>query len=259
MNDYSIVVGVDDKHLKQLALTFPTWVHHKPSLLKQQMIVFFDRDQVTAKQVEEVVYHPHLLTVPWPVKDCNTYQSQPELGRFGDGQRYKMLAGFVYVPAMHVHTRYWLKLDTDVVATGMDDWVDPAWFEDNPTIVAHRWSFTKPADQMVSLDRWASKVPLLQNRPELGLTPKPGAERLGHKRIISWCGFFSSAFSDVCAYLAQYNSSGYHLPVPSQDGFMWYCAARLGKVVRRVNMRGRGFEQWSTTKNVQVAVERVLQ
>jgi len=32
------------------------------------------------------------------------------------------------------------------------------------------------------------------------------------------------------------------MPVPSQDSFLWYLAARMGLKVRRVNMKSCGWE-----------------
>ena len=252
--DYTIVCGVDAKHLRQLAWTWPTWSYKKPSLLKHPMLIFFDYSQVQEQDVRKAVNHPDLTVVPWPPV-CVTYKRLVE-GKFGDPQRYKMLAGFVYVPATYVKTEYWLKLDTDTVATGQDDWIDDKWFENNPAIVAQPWSFTKPPDQMMLLDKWANGIPLFNSTSPLNLVPKEGASRVGHKRIISWCGFFSTSFSNYCAMLLK--GDGYQLPVPSQDGFMFYVAKRLGRVIVRKHMKGLGWEHWGTEWNICQAVEKVL-
>ncbi|KKL21208.1 hypothetical protein LCGC14_2447740, partial [marine sediment metagenome] len=152
--DYTLVCGVDAKHIRQLAWVWPTWKFHKPSLLNHPMIVFYDTSQVKEEEIRRVVDHPNLTIVPWPPKGV-TYERSME-GKFGDPQRYKMLAGFVYVPWRYVQTKYWLKLDVDTVATGQDDWIDEKWFENSPAIVAQPWGFTKPPDQMQMLDKWAN-------------------------------------------------------------------------------------------------------
>ena len=254
-HNYTTVCGVDKKHLRQLAWVWPTWKKHKPSLLKHPMLVFCDVNEVGYNEVFEVLDHPDLTVVHWPPPRIS-YDRVLE-GKFGDPQRYKMLAGFVFVPAEHVKTKYWLKLDTDTVATGQDDWIEKEWFVDNPAIVAQPWSFTKPPNQMIQLDEWANKIPLFNSTAPLNLMPKPEATRVGHKRIISWCGFFSTSFSEYCSMLLK--GDGYQLPVPSQDGFHFYVAKRLGQGIRRASMKNRGWGHWGTEYNVRQAVEKALQ
>jgi hypothetical protein len=255
MIDYTLVVGVDQRHLRQLAWTWPTWRRHKPSLLDHPMLAFHD-ESVTVDQVRSVVDHPKLATVPWPPE--GTIYPGMSGGKWSDPQRYKMLAGFVYVPTKFVMTQYWLKLDTDVVATGQDDWVEERWFDGQPAIVSHPWSFTKPPDQIDVLDRWADRYGLNLPRPSLHISPKPGADRVGHKRVISWCGFFKTSFTARAAALAQFTCGCNLLPVPSQDGFLWYIAQRLGLGVERVQMKRRGWQQWSTDGNVRRYSEEAI-
>lgn len=256
--DYTTVVGVDDKHLRQLEMVWPTWRKHKPSMLANPMLVFYDYRQVSALRVRAVCDHPRLTVLGWPCKPFEQYGDFPELGKFGGAQRYKMLAGFVHVPARHVMTKYWLKLDTDTIATGVDDWIDPSWFLGNPAIVAQPWSFTKPADQMMKLDEWAKNVPILRVLPSLDLEPLPGWSRVRHKRIISWCGFFQTNFTDLCAEFADRTVGQCQLPVPSQDGFMWYCAARLGRGIVRARMNKCGWVHRSSERNIRHAVEEAM-
>jgi hypothetical protein len=106
---------------------------------------------------------------------------------------------------------------------------------------------------MDALDQWAEQIPVW-SEPPLELHPTPGASRLGHNRIISWCGFFNTVFTVKCAKLANGR-----MPVPSQDGYMWYCAKRLGLPIVRVNLKGStGWEHWSNMDNVRKAAERAL-
>ena len=140
--NYTTVVGVDAHHLEQLALTWPTWRRHKPSLLDHPMVVFYDTSQLTEAAVCGVVDHPYLKVIPWPLGDAEYLVGDGE-DRWSGAQRYKMLAGFVYVPAAYVETDYWLKIDTDTIALGQDDWIDPSWFEGKPAIVSQKWGFTK--------------------------------------------------------------------------------------------------------------------
>lgn len=256
-----MVVGVDGYHLSQLSLVWSTWKRHKPDLLNHPMIVFFDRDQVMPSQVRDIVDHSNLKLVAWPDADWVSYPGDPS-DKWTNPQRYRMLSGFVHVPATHVETRYWLKIDTDVVASGKADWIDPLWFRDEPAIVAHKWAFTKPADQMLKLDAWvdrfAGHLPALTEKPPLNMIPKPDSDRIGHKRVISWCGFFHFDLTTLASRWAEQTVGHGLLPVPSQDGYMFYLAKRLGLEVKRVDMKRAGFEHWHTMGNVIQAAERAM-
>ena len=263
--DFTLVVGVDARHLRQLELVWRTWKRHKPSLLQNQMIVFHETTSTSVEEVRAIVDHPCLQVVPWPMEGVDWNREGGEQGdKFSDPHRAMMLSGFVYVPAAFVKTPYWLKLDTDVVATGIDDWVDSDWFRSGPAIISHCWSYTKPANQMILMDRWVSKN---QDRmpPEIGcsrpleLVPKAGWSRVNHKRIISWCGFFDTAWTKQMAILARQDDGVYKLPVPSQDGYLWYMATRCGRNVVRPNMKRQGFQHWSAWRNILFHSEEAMQ
>ncbi len=247
--DFTTVVGVDRKHLLQLHHTWPTWRKHKPMLLDHPMLVFYDRREVSVDRIRATVDHPKVTMISWP-PGPQEFEAEED-GKWGRSQRYKMLAGFVHAPARYVQTDYWLKIDTDTIATGMNDWIDEQWFDDSPVIVASPWSFTKPADQMMKLDEWANKIYPLRKRPPLNLVPQEGWSRVRHSRIISWCGFFDTNFTDYCAQLADMFTGPCQLPVPSQDGYMWYCAERLGRNIGKARMKRRGWLHRSTMHNVE--------
>lgn len=253
IDDYTIVVGVDSQHLKELALVYPTWVKHKPSLLKRRMKVFFD-ESVIPQEIINAAPHPTLDWHPWPSGQYGhgaVYERTVE-GKWGCPQRAKMLAGYVFIPAMHVKTKYWLKLDTDTLATGHDDWVDPNWLSRRPAIVAQKWGLTKPANQMHELDDWVATydylLPTLAKAEPLNLIPEEGARKLKHPRIISWCGFFHTQFTqDAAAFAARTEHIG-HLPEPSQDGYMFYLAKRLGLLILREKMSARGWRHCTSRR-----------
>ena len=255
--NFTLVCGVDAAHLKQLACTWPTWVKYKPSLLKQLMIVFRDKTQVTDHEVRTLLGIENLSVYEWPMGV--TYEGK--LGnRWENPQRYKMLAGFVHIPALFVKTPYWLKLDTDVFATGQDDWIDPKWFNGNPAIIGHRWWLTKPTDLFLRMDQWVDdnkeKLPEWVVKPPLDLRPKPGKDCLVHKRIISWCSFFHTGFTKVVAKDAEKICGSFKLPIPSQDGFLWYAAKRIGWKINRPSMKERGW-MWSNDENYRQVAEEL--
>lgn len=250
--DFTLVVGVDEKHLRQLSWTWPTWKRHKPSLLEHPMVVFRDYEQVSCEEIERVVDHPNLSIYSWPMGGVE--YGGFEQDKWTRSQRYKMLAGFVHIPAMFVRTPYWLKLDTDVVATRQDNWIDPRWFENFPAIISHPWSFTKPPNQIQLLDQWVEenkdKLPSLASYEPLDLVPKPGSDRVGHKRVISWCAFFQTQFSKYCSQAANDTCGQFRLPAPTQDGFVWYVAKRCMFEIVRTSMKTRGWQQWLTAHNI---------
>lgn len=266
---YTVVVGVDRKHLEQLSLTWPTWKKHKPSLLSSPIHMFYDCQQLQPKDIHRVVDHPDIRMSPWPPTGVD-YPDGDD--KWTNGQRHKMLAGYIYVASM-VHTEYWLKIDTDVVATGCDDWINADWFNDNPAIIAPPWGFTKPPDQIQKLDYWSIYVNNCVYHPpskELGgsfrfstgplkLHPMPGEDRVNHPRICSWCGFFSTDFTRICARLADVSCGYGHIPVASQDGYQWYVAKRMDKPIVRVQMKQHGWEVWSTYANIVKHSEESMQ
>ena len=222
------------------------------------MIAFYDPCQVTVEHIMMVIDHENLKILPWPDPGV-VFRGGND--KWSNAQRYKMLAGFVHVPAEHVDTEYWLKLDTDTVATGNDDWIDPAWFDSGPAIVSHPWGFTKPPYQMVKLDAWAEENGILftpEGSPPLGLVPDPESDRLRHKRIISWCGFFSTLMTSTASLAAERTCGKGQLPVPSQDGYLFYISKRLGLEIKRVQMKNRGWQHWSSMYNVQRASREAL-
>jgi hypothetical protein len=200
--------------------------------------------------------------VGWPEVDEFDYGQGQD--KWTCPQRSKMLAGFVHVPAVYAATRWWLKIDTDTVATGFDDWIDKRWFENDPVIVAQGWGFTKPPEQMLKLDAWVEAnagrlSEELEQHPPLKMVPKPGEDKLRHKRIISWCGFFDVNFTGFASDLASASCGWGKLPVPSQDGYLWYLAKRLGLGINRIDAKNRGWQHWNTMFNIRQAAERAMQ
>lgn len=255
--DFTIVVGVDVKHLQQFLWVYPTWIKHKPGLLNCPLLMFVDREDLTTREVRPLIKHPDKRVVAWPPKYVH-YDGDYE-SKWYNPQRYKMLAGFVHVPATFVDTPYWLKLDTDTVATGAPGWVDPHWFDEAPAIISQGWHYTKPPNQMVQLDRWASLNGLFSDTEPLNLVPKEGDNKVKHKRIISWCAFFNTKATRNASADANLTCGDYKLPVHSQDGYVWYHARRSGRVIRRVDMKGRGWKHCTGSKTILNAVKESMQ
>lgn len=268
---YTLVLGLDAKHLQQLRWVWPTWQRHKPSVCRQPIVAFYDHEQICVNDIKDVIGNC-FTGVPWPPPGV-VYRGGTS--KWDNPQRMKMLSGFIHVVAKYVETDYWLKLDTDVVATdGPDEWVDTSWFHyqpfDNgstiepkqPAIVAQHWHYTKPPTQMMQLDGWvAMNHSVLEDfhgtRP-VNLPPQPGMNKVKHPRICSWCAFFRTDFTCKCAEYSILTQPYGHMPVASQDGFQWYCAARLGLPLVRTNMRRYGWDFKSTMSNVRQLAEGAM-
>jgi len=258
--DFTVVLGIDDKHLDQLAWVWPTWRRYKPSTFDRPVIVFYDKASVTKRKIIDLL-GTSINLVAWP-PDGVVFSGDGS-DKWNNPQRHKMLTGFVYAAARFVETPYFLKLDTDVVAIGNDDWIKSEWFDGSPTIISHKWGFSRPPDLMVRLDDWVAqhknKLPELAIKKPLNLVPLEGWDRVCHKRINSWCGFFDTRFNCRAAEWATLTCGQYQLPVASQDSYLWYVAERLGLKVVYLNMKkNTGWQQWSTFENVRKYSEEAM-
>jgi len=259
-HEFTIVLGVDGAHINQLQWAWRSWILNKPSLFKHPIIIFFDSMALYpfVSALESPPFPCQITKVLWD----RAFEPPKDSSRWYEPQRVKMLSGFVFVPARHVETEYWLKLDLDTVAIGQDDWIDDNWFDAAPGIVAHPWGYTKPADQMQQLDTWAEYAHVFDELSVVGplnLIPNVGSTMVRHHRIISWCGFFETQFTQTAAKMAERTIGKDRLPVPSQDGYLWYVAKRLGLIVVRANMKSRGWGHLSTTRGVRNLVKGMLE
>lgn len=263
--EYTTVIGVDAGHLEQLRLTWPTWAANKPSLLKNPVVCFYDVHSVHRAEIHFAIDpKPISLTLcAWPLAGMTVDDyGKPTQDKWTNPQRVMMLSGFIPVAAAAVSTPYWLKLDLDVVATGVDDWIDPVWFVGDPAIVSQKWHYTKPSSQVLDLDAWVCKhielMPEFLGTEPLNLIPAPGSSLVKHKRIISWCGFFGAEFTKLCRDLSKRTCAVGHMPVPSQDGFMFYTAKRLGLSIRMEDMKARGWRHTSGGRSLRDCAHQIL-
>lgn len=229
--DITLVLGVDSKHLKELRLVWPGWLRFKSEVLRMPCVVFYDATQVQREEMAFLNAHPSVRFVPWDMPGAKS-------------QREKMLAGFVHVPANEVKTTWYLKIDTDVIATAEGEWIRDEWFcPDNnnelPVFISSPWGYTKPANVMDLLDDWADGVPMLAKKSRLNLPHSERESVIKHSRIIGWLFFGRTDWTREMVALL--DSDG-RLPYPSQDSFMYYCAKRLGRHYHRVRMREHGWD-----------------
>ncbi|MCX6854904.1 MAG: class I SAM-dependent methyltransferase [Verrucomicrobia bacterium] len=246
--DITLVLGVDAKHLKELRLVWPNWMQYKPELRVMPCVVFYDEEQVQPHEMTFLRDHPALRLVPWSLPNART-------------QREKMLTGFIQVPAREVQTPWYLKIDTDVVATEKHDWIKDEWFEPNekgelPVFISSPWGYSSPRYVMDVLDDWADGVPMLASKPRLNLPYSSKSSKIKHERIISWLFF---ARTDWTREMAAVSAKDGRLPVPSQDTFLFYCAERLGNLYRRIQMTDFGWRHLRISKIRHMLKEEHLQ
>jgi len=211
------VLGVDAKHLRELRWVWPTWTRYKPELREMPCVVFYDPAQVREDEMSFLRDHLQVRFVAWSLPHARS-------------QREKMLTGFLHVPAREVRTPWYLKLDTDVIATGPGEWIKPEWFDADeqgelPVFIASTWGYSKPRYVMDLLDDWADGVIAFAGTSRLNLPYSSAAPKIRHPRIISWIFFGRTDWTrEMTALLG---TDG-RMPFPSQDSFMFYCAQRLG-------------------------------
>jgi len=214
-----LLVALDEAHLREWRLTYPTWLRHNPEIVDIPINIVVDtvrRDKewwfdTLAMDNDAFILHRKTNIIGW--------NWRPDLP-----QRERMLSSLVYVGGS-LNCDTYLKLDVDAVATGATVLRRE---RGNNAFVAPPWGYTKPADALAKLDEWGNAHPVLKRYPPLNVPYAPGSPRVRHNRIISWMFWGSVEFTKICCRLAAGASeSDWRLPVPSQDTFLWYCARRM--------------------------------
>jgi hypothetical protein len=215
LRDITLVLGVDAGHLEELRWAWASWLQFKPEILQMPLLVFYDAEQMTPDQATFLMRHPAIRWVPWAWTG-------------GRNQREKMITGFVHISATEVTTPWYLKLDTDTMATREGPWLEPAWFNPDshgrlPVFIASKWPYTKPRYAMDLLDDWGDSIPPLSEHPRLNLPYSSESNVIRHQRIISW---FFIGNTEWTRAVYRWLGPEKRLPLPSQDTFLFYCAAR---------------------------------
>lgn len=225
--DLTLVLALDRPHLRELALSWPTWMKHWPEIAELPLLIFCDAEQPDGwwrRQIGQVITHPRATLVCWPRAP-------------GADHRERMLSAFVYGTAAYCETPYYWKLDTDCACVRRDEKFAPSEWLTDYVLTSNPWGYTKPAERHERVVEWA------KGRPEFeGLTEAPGKRRGGkmkHGRIISYCMFGQTEFAREVAGMCL--EHGPVVPGGSQDGILWYCAHRLGRPYKREKMDRYGW------------------
>lgn len=232
--DITIVLAIDNQHLDELLISMPTWIKYK-GFDKYPFLVIYDAAQVhPADDRFEIFKNMNVEYVAW--KDpLSAYSTQRE----------KMLTALTVMPGLHVKTPWYLKIDTDCLATDDQKWFDESWLQKNYVFISNPWGTTKPANAIELLDTWAGKK--LGTAP-LNLPYDPAANKIKHKRIISWLFLCKTEWSrEVAEY---FNDGGiYKLPSissteyrVSQDTVLWYLAEAQKKRYKVFQFKDKGWK-----------------
>ena len=164
---------------------------------------------------------------------------------YAESQHERMVTALVKVPATEAQTTWYLMLDTDTLAVRGGTWLDPAWFAPDgdgrlPAYIASPWGYTKPVDAIAKMEAWGDTVAELRKHRRLDIPFDAMDDRVRHPRMISWCLFGNTAWTrEVAAYAPG------RLPVPADDTYLFYCAARRGDHTVHVRMSEYGWEHIS--------------
>jgi len=253
MIEITTIVVVDRRCADQLEMVWPTWRLHRPELFSQPLVIICDwaagNKRFWKRRLRFMGHHADRRIVGWDWPRLDDTQFS------GMTQRERMLTAWVKVPPAVVQTPYFVKIDTDVVATKTCPWILPEWFDDRPALIASPWGYTKPATYPGILDEWATTIPTLAPLRSLALpAPQTDQGTIRHKRIASWCCFVNTTFAQTAAdYVPG------RLPVPSQDTYHWYVAWRESQPIVKAKMKNYGWTCVNGDRRRQRLVEEVLQ
>ena len=227
---------------------FPTWMKCKPWLNDYPWLIVYDAASKPHKQwMDELSWFSvrHSTVVPWHFRE--------DLD-----QRERMLTAWVKEVPRHIGTRYWAKIDADIVATSSAPWPLPEWFEGGPCQIVTPWGYTKPRPRLedwgLMLDTWAETIEELADQPSLNLPRlQPGENKIRHRRTNSWCQISSTNWS----YQVSQWFEG-RMPVPSQDTYHWYCAARAGELIKYVKMKNHGWVNIGNDRKRKKFIEEIM-
>lgn len=253
--DISVVVGVDEKTLEQLAMSHKTWKRNCPGLYRLPWFIFYDDQTVNVDMIMD------------EVETAETTMFQPWSTEAYGSQREAMLTGFVFATA-NLPTAWWMKIDTDAVCTQKknhrrlieDEWFDTG--EKTNAWIASSWSYTKAKGDdrngyqwADALERWGDQR--FNGKERLDLASKVDGQRISYPRMASWISFYNTAFTRYVAEDLQKYFGGQKLPVPSQDTVHWYAAERLGLPYVKTKFKRRGWTNHAHIGNLRAAVAEI--
>ena len=237
--DYSkitVVTACDVNHLPRLNATLPTWVRLKK--LTCPIIVFMHGVKLDDPSLNLIKEYDNVRFVDWDQPGAET-------------QRERMLSAFVLGVAKEVKTEFWLKLDSDTVATNANSFMKDGFFEYD--MIGHKWGYTKPGTMVPKIDYWMDgldKLGKLEKYDFKGAEKKykidgdldnPKKTKFISKRVISCIRLMKTSVTQEIASNVIFG----RLPVFSEDTLVWRWCERLDLKWGRHNFKKAG---WAHTK-----------
>lgn len=234
---FTTYVAVDREHWPELELALLSWRKFCPSIIENPLVAIVDER----------------FSLP-PLSHPSVQEVRPAIkGGFCESQRERMLTALALEPA-NCQTEWFLKLDTDAVASRRINWPLDQWGTTDFAFVASPWGYTKPGGWMRDLDEWSVGKNFTRCKPSRSYSQRGGVEIAKCRRVISYAMLCRTAFAVEVASLC-----GDRLPVPSQDTVYWYLAERLGRNYLAINMQKFGWAHCgSSVARVRAAVNAAL-
>ena len=234
---FTTYVAVDREHWPELELALLSWRKFCPSIIENPLVAIVDER----------------FSLP-PLSHPNVQEVRPAIkGGFCESQRERMLTALALEPA-NCQTEWFLKLDTDAVASRRINWPLDQWGTTDFAFVASPWGYTKPGGWMRDLDEWSVGKNFTRCKPSRSYSQRGGVEIAKCRRVISYAVLCLKEFAVEVASLC-----GDRLPVPSQDTVYWYLAERLGRNYLAINMQKFGWAHCgSSVARVRAAVNAAL-
>lgn len=270
MDFCSLVVAVDDYFINKLLMTWPTWLLCHPELLNMNIVIMYDADPASDRQMKgddprfkrlgEIWYEYrewhkgrgkafYMQVVPWQMPDAKS-------------QRERMLTALVHAPA-YVTTPWYLKLDADTYATEPKGFYYDRWFNQRPAFIGNPWGYTKPGNALDQLNEWATDIEQLAEAP--GYPVKGEVIRrsedehppwkVNHRRMASWVMFGNTQW---CVSTLEYLGDDLRLPFPSQDTYFSYVAEVQKRNFIVDKFRKYGWNHCRNERGLSAACQEVL-
>jgi hypothetical protein len=226
--ELTLVVPWDTASLAVWPYTWTTWIRFHPWVGALPLLVIHADDVDLAKNGPAFLReHPQVRYAPFAA---------------AKGSRHYRAARLIKASAEMVRTPWYVTLDPRLIACASGPGLAREWFASDargrrPMWIAAPRSYTKPADTLVSLDKWAEGVPELSGLRRLELRGDLAGDRLQHPTISSWCLLADAEWTRKIAALTPEE-----LPCAELGTYMHYCAERRDELGQRVPLRHYGWE-----------------
>jgi hypothetical protein len=219
--DATLVTAVDENYLKCLRASWPRWMVRK-DIGSIPVIVFVSDIPISDSRLD-FLKSEKVRLIPWNKDD--DFRSHRE----------SIFNAFVFGVSDNVTTKFWIKVDSDIVPNGPDPMFDPDDF--NQDLVANRWGFTKvkgdpnPKPHWLNrLDEWWYDSRWNKNAGDEKRFPTIDGACYRHTRHISKIALERTCCTIGLAEILRQSNYG-RLPCPSQDTTVSYYQMRThGKV-----------------------------